>query len=411
LWRHAAAGVVPRRVVEPSTVDELIDLVQQARRAGEAIVPCGNASQLDLGWPPTRYDLALSTRGLARIIAHDAADMTVTVDAGVTLTDLDRTLAPAGQWLPLDPARGDSRTIGGVIAADRCGPRRLAAGKVRDLLIGLRVVLADGALVRGGGRVVKNVAGYDLPKLFAGSHGTLGVIVEATFKIQPRPEGEAVFVWPQPSAAAAVTAALALLDADVMPVCLEAVNGAAAESLGLGDDSALVVVCAGSSEHLAEQERRLDARSRGAAQRLERDHGAALLKALRDFPQPANDEALVARVSARPSDLALLARQLEAAAEARGAVAEIAAHAGSGVAWCQLMSGRDPDARRALAEQLRSAARERGAWVVFETLPATLHGRMDPWGFDMPSVQLMRGIKHALDPDNRFSPGRFVGGI
>jgi len=188
----------PPYVALPTTIDELARCVAAAHAADLAVIPAGNGSQLHVGRAPTRYDLALSTQKLTRVLAHEAADMTVTVEAGITLAQLNALLASAGQRLPLDPPHPELTTIGGLIATDACGPLRLAHGKVRDLLIGVTVVLADGTPTHGGGRVVKNVAGYDLMKLFTGSFGTLGIVVEATFKLRPLPEHEAVFVLPTP---------------------------------------------------------------------------------------------------------------------------------------------------------------------------------------------------------------------
>ena len=171
---------------------------------------CGNLLQ--------RYDVALSTRRLARILAHEAADMTVTVEAGATLAAVNAALEPARQRLPLDPPHPEHTTIGAAIATDASGPLRLSQGKVRDLLIGIKVVLADGTLIKGGGRVVKNVAGYDLMKLFTGSFGTLGAVVEATFRLRPRPEREVLFAVPAREIGIAASLALEVLGALAGPV-------------------------------------------------------------------------------------------------------------------------------------------------------------------------------------------------
>src|SRR5512143_3614030 len=142
-------GHAPRDVVIPASIDELTRCTIAAHAANQAVIPVGNGTQLHIGRPPARYDLALSTRRLARILAHEAADMTVTVEAGITLAELNAALAVAGQRLPLDPAHPERTTIGALIATDASGPLRLSQGKVRDLLIGIKVVRADGSLVRG----------------------------------------------------------------------------------------------------------------------------------------------------------------------------------------------------------------------------------------------------------------------
>lgn len=411
VYRFAAAGAVPRCVLYPASSAEVAAAVRAARAAGLALVPAGNATHLDIGWAPRRCDAALSTRRLDRIVAHDAADMTITAEAGTTLAALGRTLAAARQWLPLDPPQAERMTVGGLVAADRSGPLRFAYGKVRDWLIGVSVVMADGALVRGGGRVVKNVAGYDLPKLFTGSFGTLGVIVEATFKVRPLPEREALFVWPSATLEQALAHARTALRSPVHPVLLEAVNEPAAESLGLDAGPCLAIGCAGAPAHLDEQERRVQALADGAAERLGDERSGALRRALSDFSQPASDDGLVARLSALPTALAPLLGQVEEEAAARRIVAEIGVHAGSGVAWCQLLGAPAAEQLAEFAAWLRGAAQACGAWVVYEAVPASLRGQIDPWGFSGAALRLMDGVKRALDPIGVFSPGRFVGGI
>jgi glycolate oxidase FAD binding subunit len=302
-------------------------------------------------------------------------------------------------------------TVGGLVAADRNGPLRLGFGGVRDWLIGVRAVMADGALVRGGGQVVKNVAGYDLPRLFAGSFGSLGVLVEATFKVRPRLAGLALYEWTAPSLAEALVRAQVVMDSDVRPVLLEAVNESAAEALGLDSGASLLIGCAGAAAHLGAQTERIAALSGGAAERHAAERGDALLRALREFSQPADEDALVIRLSALPTALAGLLAEIEAGAAAARVVAEIAAHAGNGVAWCQLLGAPDEGVLVELAEAVRAAARRQGGWAVFESMPAELRGRLDPWGFDGPALAVMRRVKAALDPHEVLSPGRFVGGM
>jgi glycolate oxidase FAD binding subunit len=411
VYRYVAAGVTPACVAEPADAAELAAVVRAAAAQGLAIVPVGRGVDLALGHPPRRYDVALSTRRMGRVIAHEAADMTVTVEAGVTLAGLAQTLAGAGQWLPLDPARAEAMTIGGLVAADRSGPLRYGYGKVRDWLIGVAVVTADGGLLRGGGRVVKNVAGYDLPKLFAGSFGTLGVIVEASFKVLPRPAATALFAWPARTLAGAYAQAAAVADAPVVPVLLDVVNEPAAESLGLDGGPCVVIGCDGSPAHLDEQARRCAAVSNDACVRIEAQRADALRKALSGFPQPANEDGVVVRISALPSALPAIVAAIERAAAAQRTVAEIAAHAGNGVAWCQLLGAPDDDILADLATAARAAADAHGAFAIFEFLPAALRGRLDPWGPVGEAVRIMRGVKRALDPGDMFSPGRFVDGL
>jgi len=411
VWRHCAAGVLPTAVAVPDSVDQVARVVAVARAAHLGLVATGNGTHLDIGWAPRAYDLALTTRRLDALLAHDADDLTVRVQAGVRLDALNAALAEKGQWLPLDPAASAEMTIGGLIAADRSGPLRAAHGKVRELLIGITVVSGEARLLKGGGQVVKNVAGYDLPKLFVGSYGSLGVIVEATFKTRPRAATEALLYWPQASVDAAVRAARDLDDAPLFPSVLEALNESAAESLGLEGRAALLVGFAGSAVEVEAQAHWLAQASGETARRYDEARAPAVIKALRDFPLAANDEALVARISLLPGQLAEVLQRLELEARVRGVLVEIAAHAASGVAWCQMFAPPGAGGLIDFAEWLRVWSRQRGGFVVFEFRPEELRERLDPWGYHGAALRLMAGVKQTLDPDAVFSAGRFVGGL
>src|SRR6266511_272027 len=187
----AVDGVQAELVAEPASVEEASRVLAAVSRAAKKVVVVGNGSKLGLGNPPERVDLIVRTRRMDRVLEHAAGDLVVKVEAGARLADLQAALAPAGQWLALDPPEPGA-TVGGVVAANASGPRRLRYGTVRDLIIGITVVLADGTVAHAGGKVVKNVAGYDLAKLFCGSLGTLGLIAEATFRLHPRPAAAAV---------------------------------------------------------------------------------------------------------------------------------------------------------------------------------------------------------------------------
>ena len=405
-------GQTPQCVLFPRSVDELCRCIRAADDAGLAIIPVGNGTQLGIGRPPRRYDIALSTRRLRRLVAHEAADMTATVEAGLTLGDLNAALAAAGQWLPLDPPHAEHGTIGALIAADASGPLRLSQGKVRDLLIGITVVLADGTLVHGGGRVVKNVAGYDVMKLFTGSFGTLGLIVEATFKIRPRPAHEAIFILPAASTEAAVRCAMDVLSAPVAPLYIEALNQVVASGLGADQNGAAVVVGCGGSEQEVEGQRESLGRQFGGVRPLSGAESERLIAALRNFPAEGQGEgAYGCKLSVLPSRLSDLLARVESEATRHGLEAAVLSHVGSGVACVRFEADAIADeAFCRFAESLRAAVSGAGGWVVFDALPIGLKDRIDPWG-DIPAMALMRGVKNTLDPHGRLSPGRFVGGI
>src|SRR6185503_14209090 len=219
--RDPMSSAVDGEVARPSDVSGVRDIVRAAADRGAAILATGLGAHLDIGAPPQRLDVLLHLDGLDRVVDQQAADMTITAEAGCSLGRLDATLASAGQWLPLDPPSFEQTTVGGLVAANLAGPLRASQGTVRDLLLGIRIVDAEGALVAGGGKVVKNVAGYDLPKLHVGALGTLGVIVEATFKVRPRPEREEAAVISASTHADAATIGLAVRDV-IDPLWIEA---------------------------------------------------------------------------------------------------------------------------------------------------------------------------------------------
>ncbi len=245
----AVDGVVPAWVVRPGTIAEVQAVVGAAAGDGAALVASGLGAHLDMGAPPRRVDLLLRLDRLDAVLDHEAADMTVRVQAGCTLSRLDGVLAMAAQWLPTDPPRPEATTVGGLLAAGLAGPLRASQGTVRDLLLGLRWVGADGRVVASGGRVVKNVAGYDLHKLHVGALGSVGVLVEATFKVRPRPEREEAVVVACRSAAQAAELGLDVRDA-VDPLWLE-VAGPRALADGPGDAAALAVGIAGDQAEVA----------------------------------------------------------------------------------------------------------------------------------------------------------------
>ncbi len=362
-------GVEPAWVVRPGSVAEVRECVRAAARAGASLVVQGLGAHLSIGAPPARLDVVLGLDRLARVVDHQAGDMTVTVEAGCTLAALAKTLATSGQWLPLDPPWPDATTIGGLVAANLSGPLRASQGRVRDLLLGIRVVGADGALVAGGGRVVKNVAGYDLPKLH----------VEA-----------------------AAETALGVMASEVTPLWLE-VGGPGALPEGPGDGAAVVVGLAGIAEEVAHaRARTLElAKARGLHAITVAD-GAALRARLADFAlEPAE---AVLRAAMLPTEVgAFIAR-----ASRSGAALRCLGHAASGVVRVAV-----PEARAVagLVAALRPGLEARGGSLVVERATPEVKAQVDVWGDPGEGVALMRGIKAAFDPGGLFAPGRFVAGI
>ena len=228
----AVDGRTPEAVVLPGSKEEVAAVLAVAGEAEIPVTPWGGGTKMGIGSPPARPGLVLSLRRLDRLLEHEPGDLTATAQAGMGLTAFQAALGARGQWLSLDPPYADRATLGGILATSAAGPRRHLYGTARDLLIGLTLVLADGAVVRGGGKVVKNVAGYDLPKLAIGSFGTLGVIVDATFKLRPRPEADRLAVIGFERLKDAGQAARAVMGSDLIPSAVELLDREALGALG-----------------------------------------------------------------------------------------------------------------------------------------------------------------------------------
>ncbi|MBY0279608.1 FAD-binding oxidoreductase, partial [Candidatus Binatia bacterium] len=325
----AIDGVVPRRVVDPCSVDEVRDVLRTAAAAGEATIASGRGRHLSLGEPPTRCDVLLRLAGLARIREHHAADMTITIEAGCPLADVDGALAREGQWLGIDAPTPEETTVGGFLAANLSGPLRASHGTARDLLLGLRWVSPRGELVAAGGKVVKNVAGYDLHRTHVGALGTLGVLVEATFKVRPRPPHERALLIACRDARHAIATALDARDA-AEPSWLEAASG---EALGIDGAAGIAIGWLGIAPELDDAEHRVRAcvdgiPGAGVQAVLTDADAAALRRRLADLSLA--PVATVLRVATLPDALGeTLASLLAPDAQA---VAGWAAHAANGVA-------------------------------------------------------------------------------
>ncbi|HEV7732339.1 MAG TPA: FAD-binding oxidoreductase [Candidatus Binatia bacterium] len=389
-WEDAVDGVVPAWVLRPGTVAE----VQAIVREGPALVASGLGAHLDRGAPPRRFDVLVRLDRLGRIVDHQAADMTVTVEAGCSLATVQATLAAAGQWLPIDPPRPEATTVGGMLAADLSGPLRASQGTARDLVIGLRVVGGDGALVSSGGKVVKNVAGYDLSKLHLGALGSVGVIVEATFRVRPRPEREEAVVVP---CARPADLALVVRDA-VEPMWLE-VAGAGV----LDGGPALVVGLAGIAAEVEHAAARVaDVASGG--HRL--SDGAAMRAHLAGFD--AEPAAALLTASALPADTGAVMDAVADAARTTGAGVRMLAHAANGVVRVAVA---DAAPVGSLVALLRPQLAGMGGTVVVARASAAAKAGVDVWGEVGPGLSLMRALKTTFDPRDILSPGRFVGGM
>ena len=409
-------GKAPETVVYPASIAEVSRLLKEANDHGRAISPVGHGAFLHLGGVPKRYERALCTTELNTIVDYQPTDMTITVGAGMSLAQLQAILGENGQWLPLDPPCPERATVGGVIAANLNGPARFSQGTVRDFLIGIKVVRADGTLIKGGGQVVKNVAGYDLPKLYCGSFGTLGVIVEATFMIRPRPEAQTTLALTFSSAEKAGEAALKLTGSDMQPFFLELANFSPLPSSGNqgGDAYRLFVGFAGMQEEVDDQRSHLRGvlgDDTGDIEELSVDEAQPLSQALRDFPV-SGPATLRCKVSLQPTQLAAFCADLESEAQRRHAPVRLLARVGNGILYTAFEGEAVPDDQiLSLVDWIRVHATGNNGFVVVEEIPAALKARANVWGSVGKAFPLMQRLKETLDPKGILNPGRFVGGL
>ncbi|HET7467334.1 MAG TPA: FAD-binding oxidoreductase [Candidatus Dormibacteraeota bacterium] len=350
-------------VEKPRTAEELASTLRDAASAGKAVTPVGGGRAAGMGGPTARVDVELHVAGLDRVIEHSAADMVVTVEAGITLEALQETLGKAGQFLPLDPFNSPGHTIGGLLATGWSGPLRLRYGSVRDFLIGIRVALPDGKLASAGGRVVKNVSGYDLMKLHVGALGTLGVIVAASFKVFPRPLRDVTVEshdgW---------TAMDRVMSLPMAPVAAE-----------LFSDGRVLTRFCGSPEAVDAMVKASEGQLTSTDVWTEHSHAAP---------------ARWARIAAPRSELRPLLESLPSGARWWSSP-------GVGIAHWAFVNGEE-------VMQVRKTVETAGGSLMLLAAPDDLREKVGAWGTPPATLDLMRRLKDAFDPHHVLNPGRFV---
>jgi glycolate oxidase FAD binding subunit len=397
----AVAGVVPGYVAAPATEAEATALLAAAAGLDLAVLPRGGGTRLGWGAAPGRCDLVVDTRRLDAVLEHAAGDLVVRVQAGVPLAGLARVLAGAGQRLAVDPPDAGG-TVGGLIATGVAGPLRLRYGLPRDLLIGITMIRADGVLTRAGGKVVKNVAGYDTGKLLAGSFGTLGLITEATFRLHPVPPAvryvSADYARPQ----AAAAALLAVASSTLVPAAAELdwPRGSAPVSIAVRFE--------GDPGGVDERAARLPGLLAGLPGG--QDTGTAVSEAPPRWWSAADGDGTMVEISFWASRLAGILGQIRAAAAAAGLDPAVGGSGAAGVLHAALPADAGPGAVARFVTALRAGLPPGRASAVVRHAPAPVRDAVDLWG-PVPSAGLMRAVKDQFDPGHRMAPGRFAGGI
>ena len=407
----AVDGIVPAFVASPGSTSEAAAVLRAAASHDLAVVPRGSGSRL--GWGPavTRCDLVVDTLRMDAVAEHAAGDLVARVQAGARMNHVLGVLAAAGQEIALDVP--GAATAGGVVASGLCGPRRLRYGSPRDLLIGITVVRADGTVAKSGGKVVKNVAGYDIGKLFAGSGGTLGLITEATFRLHPLPASRAFVSVTFPGDAESALIAATVAAAANSPLVASAVELHRSVPGGPVSVGALVE---GSVDGVAARaERMAGLLSAGGGYASGAGAGSAKVSGEAPAWWPWAIEAdggTLIRVSFWVSALATVLDAVEAAALDKGAAPVVRGSAGAGVLYLALPAG--ADAASFVASLRAALAGVRGS-VAVVAAPAAVRAELADGGGGLvgavPSLSLMRAVKDQFDPGHRMAPGRFPEGI
>ncbi len=396
--------------VYPNTQEELAAVIEAARNNRWGVLPAGSGSKLDWGGlvkldpanpPGAGAIVTVSTARLNRLVEHAVGDLTVTAEAGMKFADLQLLLAAAGQFLPIDPAYPQQATLGGIVATADAGSLRHRYRGVRDLLLGMTFVRSDGKIAVAGGRVVKNVAGYDLMKLFTGAYGTLGVISQVTFRVYPLPESSGTVVLTGEVNALSQTAQI-LLSSALTPSAIDLLSPQLVAKLGLGKGTGLIVRFQSIAPSVKQQSARLleigeklGLQGTSCGENEDRQLWQRLPETMWDS---GTKSAIICKIGIRPSEAVTAINELP--------VQDALIHAGSGLGVLRFESA-TPDTLL----QVRRGCEAKGGFLTVLAAPADIKQQLDVWGYNGSAIDLMRRIKQQFDPENILSPHRFISGI
>lgn len=394
----AIDGTMPQKVIEPFSGQELAKALAWANGAGLAIVARGGGTKLGWGNPPSALDAVLSTKLLGRVLEHAWGDMTATVEAGCTIAQLQDELAKHGQRLAIDPLFPERATIGGLIATNDSGALRLRYGGIRDLIIGITVALADGTLAKSGGKVVKNVAGYDLPKLMTGALGTLGVITQATFRLHPLAQESQTVSFACADTGAANRLMLAITDSTLVPTGVQMrMDARSTPTVDVRLDGILAGIEAQRSllQQIASDMHASEAEDNVWRAREALLHGA--------------EPSLICKVSVLPSQLSAVVGRVAHLCSSPELNWHVVAQA-TGLATLRIETQDSAQLLFAL-KGIRAAVLAGGGTAVALSCPLEVKKQLDVWGPTGDSQPLMLRVKQQFDPRGTLNRGRFVGGI
>jgi glycolate oxidase FAD binding subunit len=396
----AVSGVQPQLILESATEQQLAAALRLSNEARLAVIPRGGSTKLAWGNPPSRADLILSTARLNHVLEHAWADLTVTVEAGCTILTLQETLAQHGQRLALDPLWPEKATVGGILSTNDSGSLRLRFGSLRDLIIGSTIALPDGTLASSGGKVVKNVAGYDLQKLVTGAFGTLGVITRAVFRLHPLPKDSRTISCLARDAAEVQRLLLAIQDSKLAHSALQV-------RFVENSPPQLDVLFEATQAGIAAQAKQLKSL---VAPVPTSESDPPVWRARQELFTAARDDSstlALAKLSFLPARLASIMDAISRVSAGQHLHCNVVVQA-FGLAFV-LLQGAPSALHAALASLRTECERDAGSLVLLQRPDAMPSS--DTWGSPGDSLPLMRAVKRQLDPKSTLNPGRFLGGI
>ena len=410
-------GVAPVEVVAPSTEEELCDIVASANDDGLGIIPWGGGTRAALGNTPERPCLILDMTNLNRVVSHNYADLTASFQAGANFGFVSEVLAQPGQFLPIDPPIPGRATVGGTLAAAVSGPLKWHFGHPRDTVIGMKVVQPNGAITKSGGQVVKNVSGYDMSRLHIGGIGSLGIILEATFKLTPIPMYEKTLIASFDSPEAAVGASMRVFNSYVMPLAMTVFDPRVASRTGLDESVArhhLAVHLGGRPRTLARQVDEISAIfDEASSQRESEGPSPSVWRPLSDFGwSPEAAPILNMKITALPSHICDILKMVAQTGDS-GLEPAALAEPGFGTVESNWFGPTDApdDTLVTMIAKLRKQVSLLGGTAVVQRCPPNVKAGIDVWGEDHPGIEVMRRMKRLYDPNGIMNPGRFVGRI
>ena len=430
LKAYVLDGKKPKVIVSPKTIQEVSKVVAQANQQRLTIVPRGNGTKMGMGGIPKKIDIILSTSRLNRIMDSDCENLTLSAESGMTLNEVQKSLTKVGKgyFLPLDPPFTEKATLGGIVATNSSGPKRLLYGTARDMIIGTKAVFPNGDIVVSGGKTVKNVSGYDMCKLLIGSYGTLGILCEMTFKLLPLPEKEATLLLSFARLGEADGFAREVRSSQLIPSSIETLNALAVQkmrysmSMPPNGNYLVAIGLEGVAESIDRQIAEMSEKGRKhgflEAVTLDSEKHQAFWVSIRDFSQGLTENYpnlislksnfLISKSDEMLGSYEMIAREL-------GIECAFICHSGNGILYSYILPGKKFRSKiesfiELIGKMTAEAAKNEGNLII-ESSPLLIKKKVEVWGQSRSDYQVVRRLKEQIDPAGILNRGRFVGGI